>query len=264
MIAAIMLAYLEQIGRPQAKRSVWLGIGAALGLSAVGGILAYLFVRHYDGSSLQAELESVTYLVAAAVLTYMTFWMRRESRGLRGRLEERMETALQQRSTLALATIVFVTVLREGVETVVFTLAIALAGAGAGVITGAALGLAAALAVSHLLYRYGVRINLSAFFNVLGTLLMFSAAGLLADALEDFQQLGWLSFWNHPLWYTGGLLPESSFLGDLLHSFFGYAEAPTLLQVVGYVLYLALVLALFWGRRGQAPRRQAAGRARVA
>jgi high-affinity iron transporter len=84
---------------------------------------------------------------------------------------------------------------------------------------------------------------------------MFFAAGLLADAVENMQELGWLNFLTHPLWHTGGLLGEDSTLGDIAHSFVGYADSPTPLQVLVYVCYLAAVLYFFLrvGHRAKSP-----------
>jgi high-affinity iron transporter len=70
------------------------------------------------------------------------------------------------------------------------------------------------------------------------------------------QQLGWLNFLAHPLWHTGGLLGEDSTLGDIAHSFVGYADSPTPLQVLVYLCYLAAVL-YFFLRVGRRPKSSA-------
>jgi high-affinity iron transporter len=82
---------------------------------------------------------------------------------------------------------------------------------------------------------------------VVGALLMIFAAGLLVDAVQNMQELSWLPFLTHPLWDTGRWLSEDSAPGDLLHSFFGYAAHPTVLQLTTYVTYLAVVLAAYLG-----------------
>jgi len=253
MIAAIVLAYLDRVGLGRRKREVWAGIAAATVLAAALGALIYHFVRSYDGSPTQAALEGVTYIFAAGVLTYMTFWMKRESRSIKDKLSARVDVAVETGSAWTLVGLVFSTVLREGIETVVFVLAIALASSPSSVLLGAAAGLLAALVVSHLIYRMGVRLNLALFFNVVGSFLMLSAGGLLSDGIEDFQALGWIRLGVHVMWHSGRILPESSFLGDILHSFLGYAQAPTALQVGLYVVYLTIVLAFLWRQQAQRP-----------
>jgi len=124
MIVAILLAYLNRIGRRDRFRDIFLGVGAALILAAVGGVVAYETIRSYDGSRVQTIFETCTYLVAAAVLTYMTFWMRNHARSLSKELRSRADAAIDGRARWGLGLLAFQAVGREGLETVVFTLAI--------------------------------------------------------------------------------------------------------------------------------------------
>ena len=78
---------------------------------------------------------------------------------------------------------------------------------------------------------------------------MVFAAGLLANAVENLQQLGWLPVLNTPMWHTANLLSESSAFGDVLHSFFGYSDAPTPLQLLIYLAYLIAVVLSYLGIR---------------
>jgi high-affinity iron transporter len=67
MIVAILLAYLNRIGRREYFRDVFLGVGAALALATGAGVAAYETIHRYDGSRVQTIFETVTYLVAATV-----------------------------------------------------------------------------------------------------------------------------------------------------------------------------------------------------
>ncbi len=80
------------------------------------------------------------------------------------------------------------------------------------------------------------------FFRVLGIALMVFAAGLLADAVQNMQELGWLPFLGHHLWSSAGILNEQSALGDVFHSLVGYADQPTALQVLVWVVFVATAL----------------------
>ena len=99
-------------------------------------------------------------------------------------------------SGIALGLIAFVTVGREAVETVIFMLAIAYTSSPIQLVIGAVIGLAIALGVSYAMFRVGLRLNLGRFFAIVGSLLMLVAAGLLADFIQNLQQLkraaGWL------------------------------------------------------------------------
>ena len=249
MIVAILLAYLNRLGQRQHFRDVFLGVGAALVLAGAGGAAAYLTIRSYDGSRVQTIFETGTFVVAAAVLTYMTFWMRNHARSLSSELRSRAEAALDGKARWGLALLAFQAVGREGLETVVFTLAIIFSTSVTGALSGAVIGLAGSLVLAFVIYRLGHRLNLSRFFTVIGVLLMVFAAGLLADTVENLQQLGWVRVLATPMWHSGALLSEDSALGDVLHSFFGYSDAPTPLQLLVYVGYLALVITGYLGVR---------------
>src|SRR5579871_169558 len=253
MIVAILLAYLDRLGEREHFRDVFLGVAAALGLVTVGGVAAYLTIRDYAGSRAQTIFEAVTYLVAAVVLTYMTFWMRDHSMTLSEELREKTAVALDGRARWGLGLLAFQAVGREGLETMVFTLAIVFATSAHGAVIGGAFGLVASLALAFVMYRLGKRINIGLFFRVVGALLMVFAAGILVDAVENMQQLGWVKVLTHPLWSTAGMLREDSTLGDIFHSFFGYADHPTALQVIVYVVYLTVAVGAFFGLRRAVP-----------
>src|SRR5260370_29703011 len=145
MILALLLAYLNRIGRREHFRDVFVGVGAALLLATAGGIAAYLTIRSYDGSRVQTIFETVTYLLAATVLTYMTFWMRKHARSLSKELRARTDAALDGRARWGLGLLAFQAVGREGLETVVFTLAIIFSTSTAGALGGAGVRLAGRL-----------------------------------------------------------------------------------------------------------------------
>jgi high-affinity iron transporter len=253
MIVAILLSYLKRSGQRRHFRDVYLGVAAALVLVLAGGIAAYEFIDQYNGSNVQTYFETATYLVAAAALTYMTFWMQRHARSLATDLERRSDLALSGSARTGLGLLAFQAVGREGLETMVFTLAIVFASSkqagaplhGNFLLLGAGLGLALALGVAVAIYRLGAKLNLRRFFQILGVLLMVFAAGLLADAIENLQRLGWLPFGRHVQWNSSHVVSEGSNIGDVLHSLLGYADRPTILQVLVWVIYVAVSTTAF-------------------
>ena len=259
MIVAILLAYLNRSGQRQYFRDVFIGVGAALLLAGAGGVIAYQTITSYDGSRAQTIFETVTYLLAATVLTYMTFWMRSHARGLSGELRARADAAMTTGARTGMSLLAFQAVGREGLETVVFTLAIVLSTGGQqNALLGAVIGLAVAMVIAFVIYRLGHRLNMGRFFSIVGGLLLVFAAGLLVDAIQNMQELGWLPVGRQVLWHSSALLSQDSTWGDVAHSFLGYADNPTLLQVLVYVGYLAVALALLFNLRDKLGRRAAA------
>jgi high-affinity iron transporter len=261
MIVAILLAYLKRIGQTQYFRDVFIGVAAAMVLMVAGGIGAYVAISQYSGSNLQTYFETATYVVAAGFLTAMTFWMHKHARTMAKELQVRSDQALSRGNRWGLGLLSFQAVGREGLETMVFTLAILFANShqaaapvhGNLVLLGGALGLALALALAVAMYRMGTKVNLKIFFRVLGVALMLFAAGLLADAMENLQQLGWIKLGSHVMWNTSGFMSESSNLGDIFHSLLGYADQPTVLQGLVWLAYVAMSVSIFM-MMGRKPR----------
>ncbi|HET9059245.1 MAG TPA: FTR1 family protein [Acidimicrobiales bacterium] len=262
MVVAILLAALDRMGQRRHYRDVFAGVAAAMLLVLAGGVAAYLTIKTYAGSRAQTIFETVTYLVAAVVLTYMTLWMRSHAPTLSRELREKAAAALDGRARWGLGLLAFQAVGREGLETMVFTLAIVFASTVHGALIGAGIGLAASLVIAYGMYHLGKRLNLAVFFRVVGVLLIFFGAGILVDAVENLQQLGWFPWLAEPLWHTGRILSEDSALGDIFHSFFGYAQSPTVAQGIVYPLYLLFAFAAFFRRgRSSGAARKSAGAA---
>ena len=253
MIVAILLAYLKRIGQTRHFRDVFVGVGAAIGIMMLGGIIAFVAISRYSGSLVQTYFETATYVIAAGFLTAMTFWMNKHARTMAKELQVRSNQALSRGNRWSLSLLAFQAVGREGLETMVFTLAILFANTrqsaapvqGNLVLLGGVLGLVAALSLAVAMYKMGTKVNLKVFFRVLGVALMLFAAGLLADAVENIQKLGWITMGAHAMWNTSGFMSESSNVGDIFHSLLGYADQPTLLQGSVWLAYVAFSIGIF-------------------
>jgi high-affinity iron transporter len=252
MIITIMCTLLAATGRRDLFRWVFGGVGAALLLSGAAGVALFALSRSaFIESAAQTWFETAVFLLAVVILTYMTFWMKRNSRGMRSALQAQVTAAVAGRSAWPLALLAFVTVGREAIETVIFLLAIALQSSVPALIGGAVLGLAASMALSVAIYRIGVRIDFKRFFSVVGAALLVVAAGLLANAVRNLQELHVLPGDGHVLWDANAVLSDASALGDILHGLVGYAAAPTALQVATWALFLTLGLAAFFAGSGR-------------
>lgn len=238
LVVSILLAALHQLGKTREVRAVWIGVSLAVVCSVVGGVIIYSTVREYDNTTFQTIFETITYAVAVVLLTTMTFWMQRHSRTLKKEITERASLA---GSGFALGLLAFITVGREGLESAVFALAFAFQTSGVLWLTGAVLGVLAAVGLCWAIYRMGYRLDFRLFFRAMGALLLIFAAGLVADTIQNLQELGWVNLGNAHLWSTAHLLSEDSMVGDMLHSFIGYAQSPTVLQFSLYLLFLLVV-----------------------
>ena len=189
LVVGVVLAFLDRTGRRDGFAAVWAGVGAALAVSVAVGFALFAAGKELEGTS-EMVFEGVVMLIAAGLLTWMIFWMRRRARTLRSEIEGRTQAALEAGSALGLALVVFVGVAREGVETALF-LFTAVEGSGrAGSFVGAVVGGIAAVGLGYLFYRGSHRLNLRWFFTVTSTLLLLFAGFLLARGLHELAEAG--------------------------------------------------------------------------
>ena len=243
LIVSILFAALRQLGQTRQMRAVWIGVILAIVGALAGGILLYVTVHAYANTTFQTIFETITYLVAVVLLTTMTFWMQQHSRSLK---KEMIAKASSASSGFAFGLLAFTSVGREGLESAFFTLAFAFQTNALALLMGGLLGILTSVGLCVLIYRLGYRLDYRVFFRVMGIVLIIFAAGLLGDAVQNMQELNWLTFGTTPLWNTAHFLSEDTTLGDLLHSFIGYAESPTVLQVLLYAMYLAVIGGIFF------------------
>src|SRR5215213_9939694 len=154
LVVAIVLAAVRRSERPEMGRWVWFGTAAALVLALAVGWLIHVTVDDLTGSP-RARVFAVICFGAAALLTWMIFWMRQHARSLKGELEGKTLHALHQ-SAFALGMVAFVAVAREGLETALFLISTTTNSSRADVVLGGLLGLACAVALGVLVY-YGSR-----------------------------------------------------------------------------------------------------------
>lgn len=250
LIVGIVAAFVAQQGRRDALRWMWTGVALAAALCLAVGIGLRLLGQSLPQAR-QEGLESAIALVAVAMVTYMIVWMRRHARSMRRLLEGEAASALAHGSVLALVGMAFFAVLREGIETAVFLLAVfdnstnAVAAS-----SGAILGLAVAVVLGYLLYKGGVRINLSRFFRLTGAVLVLVAAGLVASALHAAHEAGWLNVLQAPALDLSWLVAPGSVRAALLTGMLGLRPEPTAGEALGWLLYAVPVgLYVLWPDR---------------
>lgn len=244
IVVMILVAFLVKTGRRDALKWVWLGVGAAVVMVAV----VFLGI-HYGTSTVTgvtAELiAGIASLVAVVIVTGMVLWMRTASRTISGELRAGMAAAVAG-GPLAIVTLAFLAVGREGVETALLMVGYAEnTAASAWPLTGLLAGVAVAVALTVLLYLGALRINFAVFFKVTGVLLIVVAAGILAYGVRALQTTGWLPGLQSTAFDLTSRFDLSSWYGAVLQGIFNFRPDPTVLQVVAWLGYLVVVLTLF-------------------
>lgn len=264
LVVGIVLAYLQKAQQTQLNRWVYTGIVAGIGASALVGLLLTGVLQGLEGSTqlyapvFQQLLEGVFGVVAIAMLSWMLVWMTQQAKGLKTGVQTALTAVLHtgDRAGWGVFSLIFIAVLREGFETVLFI--VAKFQQGIVPVLGALGGLVVAAGLGVLLFKWGVKINLQTFFQVMGVFLLLIVGGLVISALKHFDAAGSLlaqldpqyaklcishnsCFLGPLVWDASGVLPDQEFPGIILKSLFGYRQVLYLGQAIAYLLFLGVV-----------------------
>ncbi len=244
LVVGIIVAYLVRTDRRSELVKVWIGVGLAIAVSLAAGA-ALTFGPQGLTFEAQEAIGGTLSIVAVGFVTWMIFWMAKTSRGLRGELETRIDTALDAGGA-SLALVALLAVGREGLETALFLWAAAKAtGSSTQPLLGAALGLGLAAVMGVMLYRGAVRLDLAKFFRWTGGFLIIVAGGVLSYGIHDLQEAGILPGLNSVAFDVSSTIPPGSWYGTLLKGTINFSPRTTWLEAIAWVSYVVPVMALF-------------------
>ncbi len=275
LVVGIVFACLQQAQQQKLQRWVYLGVLSGILASFVIGLLIHLGLRGLQTSEqLYAPVFKQLFevglgAIAIAMLSWMLIWMTRQARFLKAEIQGSVKSALGEdnRPAWAIFSLVFIAVFREGLETALFI--VAKFQEGLTPVLGAMAGLAVAVVIGMLLFKWSIRINLSQFFQVMGVLLLLIVSGLVISVLRHldaaavaFSQinpevLGFCGQGNtscllgSQIWDFSTILPDRQFPGILLKTLFGYTQKLYLVQAIGYLLFWVIVGSIYFRSLGQ-------------
>ncbi len=251
LIVGIILGYLARTKQTKYNNVVYVGIISGIVASI---IVAVLFTKLAGGFTGRAEeiFEGITMLIGALLLTTMIIWMMKQKHMTKA-LEHKVNKELVDAHKSGLFLLVFISVLREGVETVIFLGAASFVSSSNNM-TGALAGIVGAVMLGYALFVGSMKMNIKKFFNITGILLILFAAGLVAHGIHELEEAKIIPtvmehVWdmNPPVNPDGSypILHEKGYIGSILAGLFGYNGNPSLTEVLGYAMYL-IIIAVFW------------------
>ena len=256
LIIGILAGYLVQTGRSNALPSLWVGVVAAL----IGSLVLGLAI-HFTGAELpqnkQEIFEGCVGILAVFMLLSMVFWMRRAGRTIKKELQAKADSSMQSYVTgwnFSLMFVAFLVTGREGVESVIFLIAVIEQSTGLGVPVGAALGLLSATFLGWAVFRGGMKIDMRRFFRWTGTFVILVAGGLIAGSVNHFHEGGIWNYLQGTAFNLSDILPSDGLAGTLLGGLFGYRDAPSVGEVVAYLAFTIPALVLFLMPHGPSTR----------
>ena len=184
LIVGITLAYLNKVQRPDLRRSVFFGLGAAF-IASIGAAVLL------DRLQLNQDIfEGWIMLAAAALVITMIVFMMRAGKKMKGQIEGKLGALTGRGSQIGVFLFVFLMILREGAETVLFLAAVTLNSTALLAFCGTLLGILASIVFGIMFVKGSVRINLQKFFRVTTVILFLVAAQLIVSGLHELSENG--------------------------------------------------------------------------
>lgn len=244
IVIGVVLAASEGIR----GRGLWISAGVLGGIvgSAVLAMFAERISNLFDGSG-QELLNAAILGVAVVMLVWTVVWMASHGREMVIQMQAVGKDVKEGRKPLtALAIVVGMAVLREGVEVVLFVYGIMSTGMESvgNVVSGGALGVLAGGVIAFILYRGLVAIPLKHLFKVTAVVITLLAAGLSAQVVGILQDSGFIQSLADPVWNTSWLLTDDGALGRVLRTLVGYRAEPTGMQVIAYLVTVGVIMLL--------------------
>jgi len=245
-------------GMPGTRR--WIGLG---GLAGVGGaVLIALFMEELENAATgdgEFLFNAGVLMLASALIAWTVIWMSKHGREMSARMRHVGQSVVEgELPKTALAIVSMAAVMREGGEAVFFLFGAARSaqGDGSGMLLGGLMGVISGVLVGYVIYKGLMHIPLKHLFAVVGWILILLAAGMASQAVQNLVLIDVLPSLTDPLWDSSGWLPESSFIGEILHVMIGYADQPSGMQFLVFVITFVVIAA--WQRKVQAGMRRSA------
>ena len=273
LVVGIVLACLKKAKQSHLNIWVYAAIAAGIAASGIVGVVLSQAAQALSQSqnpyaaTLELFLEAIFGLVAIVMLSWMLIWMTKQARFMKAQVEGAIGRAMETNAGWGVFTLVFVAILREGFETVLFIVAKFQQGLIPSL--GSAAGLTVAAGIGALLFKWGIKVNIRRFFQVMGVLLLLIISGLVVSSLGHFdtaistlamsnrQSAGMCFFYEKftkvhscnlggMVWNTTKILPEDKFPGLLLSAMFGYTDKLYLVQAIGYIGFIISIGTIYF------------------
>lgn len=242
LITFLVLGVVNKSGYKSANKWVYYGLASAVGVSILLALLIQLLSIQFEGAA-EENFEGFLMIATAILLGFMIAWLIRFKINTE-KISENIKRNLAKGSIAGIFLLVFVSVLREGVETVLFFTGLGVANTFLSWL-GGFLGLACALVFCFGIFKGFVRLNFKLFFDVSTWLLIFIAAGMMSHGVHELNESGLIPSVVEHVYNVNNFMNEDGVFGEILSGLFGYNGNPSLTEIIAYFGYLGVLLVIF-------------------
>jgi high-affinity iron transporter len=212
LIIATLLAFLKKMGQSPQQKWIWIGVAGGILASALLAVLINIIFSKITAASSREYIEGIIGILAVVMMISVGAWLHKKSsiENWNKYVKQQMQQAIAKGSLISFAVISFLSVFREGAETIIFYTGITpyisvqqlVIGIGLAVIILAILGFG--------IIYYSVKIPIHVFFKVATFviyLLAFKMLGISIHALQVSKVFSTSTVMNFPFVDWIGLYP---------------------------------------------------------
>ncbi|MCS1382140.1 FTR1 family protein [Lysinibacillus sphaericus] len=238
LIILALVSFLNKSGQTSLRKWIYIGALAGVVLSAVAAVLMSTIFHSATVDTNREIMEGYVGLVAAAMMIGVGIWLHSKSNvaSWNRYISKQMGNAISSGSVFAMAAVSFLSVFREGAETLVFYAGIAPKMATSQFILGIVLALVILAVIAIVLFKASGKIAIHKLFAVATVLIYVLAFKIIGVSLHTLQLRD-----SVPTTIVDGL-PVISLIGFY----------PTLETMIGQAILLVLVVATIIYKKKQA------------
>lgn len=235
LIVATLIAFLKKTN--QAGKQKWIWIGVAFGLLASGilAIIINILFSKMTAASSREYIEGITGIIAVLMMLTVGAWLHKKSniKNWNQYIQRQMKEAIATGSLFSFSVISFLSIFREGAETIIFYAGMAPSMSTSQLFIGIGVALAILIVIGFVIIHYSVKIPIRLFFTVATILIYFFAFKILGVSIHALQ--------------VSNAIPTSSFQPSLFIQ--GIGLYPTWETTIPQILLiLFIILAAMWVR----------------
>jgi high-affinity iron transporter len=183
LIIGIILTHLVKIKRKDLTKYVYLGVIVGVIGSLIGGFLGFSEAKKAAEGS-EELFESIMMLVSSGLIAYFILWLHRNHHS-----HSTIKKSVENNSSgFGLFTLALLSVFREGMELVIFSLT-QINQKATNLTIGSILGVLLAIALAYAIFKTAVKLNIQLIFKSLGVVIIFIGGELFGEGILKLFEL---------------------------------------------------------------------------
>ncbi|MEH7180017.1 FTR1 family protein [Neobacillus vireti] len=189
LIIATLLAFLKKMGQSSQQKWIWAGVAGGIIASALLAVLINIIFSKITAASSREYIEGITGILAVVMMLSVGAWLHKKSsiENWNKYVKQQMQQAIAKGSLFSFAIISFLSVFREGAETIIFYTGITPYTSMQQLVMGIILAVIILAIFGFTIIYYSVKIPIHVFFKVATFVIYFLAFKMLGISIHALQ-----------------------------------------------------------------------------